>query len=619
MKVKRLADIDFGAMIAERKYYPSPMAWEDQVLYFILVDRFSDNKENLYKDLVGNTVKSGETQPYNVDNCKIKPEEYDIWVENGETWCGGNLRGIISKLGYLKRLGVSALWVSPIFKQVSHYQSYHGYGIQNFLEIDPHFGTKEDLVELVKIAHENGIYVLLDIILNHTGDVFGYDSEKITDGRVDGDGIPIWNGKKFPAKGFKDSKGNPTIPFVKNESLSDVDDDSSIWPIEFQDPDIFSRKGKISNWDYYPEYLEGDFFGLKDISLGEGGLDSYTPSKALLALCAAYKYWMAYADIDGFRIDTVKHMDKGATRFFTTAIHEFASKIGKENFYLLGEITGGRDRAFQTLEETGINAALAIDDIQIRMENTVKGLTNPEEFFDLFRNSVWVGKDSHKWFRNKIVSMLDDHDKVVECDYKTRFCAGDASNRQFLLAGLAFNLTTIGIPCIYYGTEQGFDGEGKDVRFIREAMFGGNFGAFRSKNGHFFNEDTYEYQELSKILKVARENIAIRRGRQYLREISSTGKVFGYPSIMFGDKMLSVVPWSRVLDDEEILLAINTDPNNSLSCWVTVDGSLNNVGDAFNLIYPEKLDSKTIVKEVLPGRIAINITVPPHGIVIYKR
>jgi len=65
-------------------------------------------------------------------------------------------------------------------------------------------------------------------------------------------------------------------------------------------------------------------------------------SAALRHLCEAYKYWIAYADIDGFRIDTVKHMDMGATRYFVSVIREFAQSIGKENFFLLGEITGGR-------------------------------------------------------------------------------------------------------------------------------------------------------------------------------------------------------------------------------------------------------------------------------------
>lgn len=89
---------------------------------------------------------------------------------------------------------------------------------------------------------------------------------------------------------------------------------------------------------------------------------------------------------------------------------------------------------------------------------------------------------------------------------------------------LALNATTLGIPCIYYGSEQLFDGEGGGDaadRFIRESMFGGKFGAFRSRGRHFFIEDNqHVYQELSKIHKLRSQQLTLRRGRQFLRPIS---------------------------------------------------------------------------------------------------
>ena len=161
-----------------------------------------------------------------------------------------------------------------------------------------------------------------------------------------------------------------------------------------------------------PEYFEGDFETLKDIHHGEGTVDNYEPSAALKAICAAYKFWIAFADVDGFRVDTVKHMDPGATRYFTSVIHEFTQSIGKDNFYLIGEITGGRRLAFNTLEQTGLDAALGIDDIPDKMEYLVKGYRDPSDYFNLFRNSLLVNKESHTWFRNKVVTMFDDHDQV---------------------------------------------------------------------------------------------------------------------------------------------------------------------------------------------------------------
>jgi glycosidase len=100
---------------------------------------------------------------------------------------------LTSKIGYLKRLGVTAIWISPIFKQVKFQDTYHGYGIQNFLEVDPHFGSRDDLKTLIKIAHQQGIYVVLDIILNHTGNIFSYDADRYptSSGSFD----PRWDGK----------------------------------------------------------------------------------------------------------------------------------------------------------------------------------------------------------------------------------------------------------------------------------------------------------------------------------------------------------------------------------------------------------------------------------------
>lgn len=236
------------------------------------------------------------------------------------------------------------------------------------------------------------------------------------------------------------------------------------------------------------------------------------PSPVLKYLAQAYKYWIADTDVDGFRIDTVKHMDKGATRFFASVIHEFAQSIGKEKFFLVGEITGGWKRAFETLEETDLDAALGIDDIPDKIEYLVKGYRDPSEYFSLFRNSLLVNKESHVWFRDKVVTMFDDHDQVRKGQSKARFCA-DPDAAKVVLNVLAMNALTLGIPCIYYGTEQCFDGKGDSDRYLREAMFGGAFGAFRTKGVHFFNEENPVYQELGTILKIRKEKKVLSRGR----------------------------------------------------------------------------------------------------------
>jgi len=624
MAERSLADLDFSAL-TNRRFQPSPAAWEDQVLYFLMLDRFSDGREQGYRDNEGNVVTGGTTPPFQLtDTNNATGTEADAarWRAAGGAFVGGTLQGLTSKLGYLQRLGITAVWISPVFKQLPSAHSYHGYGIQNFLDVDPRFGTREDLRNMVAAAHERGIYVILDIVFNHAGDVFAYDADRYPTGARD-QGREVmdarWDGRPYRVAGYRDEAGNPTLPFAPVDLATHPDawPGGAVWPAELQPSQTFTCGGRIGNWDHDPEYLEGDFVGLKDIRHGGGNLDAYRPSAALRAICDVYKFWIAYADIDGFRVDTVKHMDLGATRFFVSVIDEFAMRVGKENFYLIGEITGGRSRAFTTLELTGLDAALGIDDIPDKLEYLVKGYRDPSDYFNLFRNSELVNKESHTWFRNHVVTMFDDHDQVRKGEHKARFCADHGASR-LLVSVLGLNVTTLGIPCIYYGSEQCFDGRGGNDRYIREAMFGGEFGAFGSRGRHFFNEDNPAYRELAKILDVRRQKLTLRRGRQYLRPISADGVDFGLPRHR-GGRMRSVVPWSRLFDSEEILLALNTDADHPAAAWVTIDNDLHQAGDTLRCIYSTEAArvGSTVKVEPRNGK-AARLTIPAAGLEIYE-
>jgi glycosidase len=622
--VQRAADLDLDALSA-REFFPSPTAWEDEVLYFLMLDRFSDGREDGYRGNDGNAV-AGTTPlfgPGDVGNAITSESDAAAWREAGGSWVGGNLPGLRSKIGYLERLGVSAIWVSPVFKQVAGVSSYHGYGVQDFLEVDRHFGTVDDLKAMVATAHEHGIRVILDIILNHAGDVFAYDPDRYWTKDDQGRSFldSRWDGNPYRVAGFRDDQNQPVIPFtgVDLGARPAPSADGGVWPAELYEPAAFTQKGHISNWDYSPEYLEGDFESLKNVHHGVGSIDDYVASPALVALTRVYQYWIAEADLDGYRVDTVKHMEPGATRFFASAVHEFAASIGKENFYLIGEITGGRAFAYDTLEQTGLDAALGIDEIPDKLEGLVKGWRDPSEYFDLFRNSLLVKKASHVWFRDKVVTVIDDHDQIRKGKSKARFCADD-DGAKLALSALALNATTLGIPCIYYGSEQALDGRGGEDRYIREAMFGGAFGAFRSRDRHVFDERAAIYRELSKILALRRERIALRRGRQYLREISADGTSFGLPRKLDG-RMRSLVPWSRILFDREVLLAVNSDPTAPITAWVTIDATLHRDGDNLRCIYstdPAQLDAVVAIETTGDRRAAVQVTVPAAGFVAYE-
>src|SRR5262249_61533179 len=126
------------------------------------------------------------------------------------------------------------------------------------------------------------------------------------------------------------------------------------------------------------------------------------------------------------------------------------------------------------------------------------------------------------WSVQHVVPMFDVNDNIHKGNKKRRFC-GTSEYRKLIFNALAVNLTTAGIPCIYYGTEQGFDSGGQpspsDV-VLRENMFGGCFGGKCSKGVHFFDEDAAVFKAVSKLCELRHKWLALRRGRQYVPEMS---------------------------------------------------------------------------------------------------
>jgi hypothetical protein len=165
-----------------------------------------------------------------------------------------------------------------------------------------------------------------------------------------------------------------------------------------------------------------------------------------------------------------------------------------------------------------------------------------------------------------------------------------------------------------------FDGSGNSDRYLRECMFGGPFGAFRTRDRHFFRENSWLFREIAKILKIRRKQLALRRGRQYLREISGNGVDYGLPQTI-GGELRSVVPWSRILDREELLLAINTDAESPRPASVVVDRDLHPPGAALRCLYSttaSEIGRSIGVAEKPDGKRVVDLTVPAAGFVIYR-
>lgn len=568
-------------------YTPSPSDWRDQVFYFLLPDRFSDGKENDRKLL--NMDLSSEGGLKTIKELRGSNWDWSKWATSGGSrFQGGNLKGITSKLDYLKNLGITTLWVGPIFRQRVELDTYHGYGIQDFLEIDPRFGTKDDLVDLVEQAHSRGMYVILDVIFNHSGSNWLYDPNAgdVYQPHYKGQG---WYDPIHPRNGF----GQP-LP-VNPQKL---EHDDFVWPKELQDRANYVGAGSGSLGagsidDPNAEFRRTDFCDLRKFNLDRGD--------TIWTLVTAYQYWIALADIDGFRIDTFKHVSQDQARAFCNSVKEYAQDLGKDDFFLVAEIAGGDAVEDHYLDITGrnLNACLDIGEQRDTIVRVGKGLESGSTFFSGYSFSQGMG--SHRNWGSQHLSIANDHDHVF--GDKIRLAADACNDHQGTVAA-AIQLFTLGIPCLYYGTEQGLasgaeaserqwlQGWKSSDTYLREAMFGPEhplatgwngtqgktddtlpgFGPHGTAGCHVFNPDHPVYTRISKLAKIRQAYKALRKGRQYQREISFLDQ----PFTLAGAGEL--VAWSRVFDDQEILVVTNPNGAASRSGRVVVDGKLSGSG-----------------------------------------
>jgi glycosidase len=576
-----VSEIDFSP---KHDVFPSPRDWRDQFLYQLLIDRFDDN---------------GDHPPYHPNEAPRGRDESKACV-----FQGGNLKGITRRLDYIKGLGCTAVWISPPFKQrVEDPNSCHGYAIQDFLSIDPRFGTLEDLQELIRQAHARGMYVILDIVINHTGDNWAYaDDEPMPFNEAGRYDFGFWrghDGRHISAEEAASGKLGP---------------DDGVWPTELQDPDVYKRRGYIRDMAgaQRDEKINGDFFSLKDLDLNN--------PKALDAMIRIYKYWISVADVDGFRVDTVGHTEPGATSNFCNAIHEYCKSIGKDNFIIFAEIVEGDELlkrfvggnlpapgAESVEEEYPMFDAVLDFPLYFVLEEVIKGFQAPQVLRDRYESFRHFYRDygaAGQYF----VTFVDNHDQMVR-PYK-RFMNNVDDPGQAVLA-IGYLLTNMGIPCIYYGTEQGFDGGGPSDTYVREAMFGGSWGAFDTHGVHFFNPNHPIYQGIAKVAAARAAHPPLRYGREYFREISGNGEDFGHPI----DSHCTLA-FVRVLDTSSIVVAMNLTAEKRHDC-VLVDANLNPPGSAMiDLLNP---DHRHTVEQNTRGQSFVRVPLEGRTMAILKK
>jgi glycosidase len=527
--------------------FPSPIDWRDTWIYFMMIDRF---------------------------NNPAAPPHHQPWDQPWGDFQGGTFAGIKQQLDYLQELGVGAIWLSPLLKNCQFTPSYHGYGIQNFLAVEPRFSAdpeqarkdpqfvENELRELVDEAHARNIYVIFDIVLHHVGDVFAYSSSG---------SVAPWSNQPYPIL-WRDEHGDA------NPAWSEAPDnpplDAAVWPRELQENRFFKRQGNaFVDTQIIPA---GDFYSLKalvtDYQSTEGTIVFQT-------LVRSFNYLIAKYDIDGFRIDTLMYLDPLFARNFANSIREFAQSIGKKNFFTFGEVWGTEEQiahfigrnAMEEGEPIGVDAALDYP-LFYKLPAVVKGQLAPSELYNMYeyRKQVETGVlSTHGDASSFFVTFLDNHDQNQRFFYHSPGQA-DASDEQVSLGvGCLFSLP--GIPCLYYGTEQGLSGGNSAMECVREALWG---------KPDAFSQNSVFYQAIRDLALVRDTQPALRYGRCYFRTISGDGVHFGISTSAPG-----IISYSRILSDQEILIVANT---NSAANWagaVTVDEGINSAGKQFRVLY----------------------------------
>ncbi len=536
---------------------PSPADWRDVVVYQVMIDRFDDG---------------GDHPPYVAGRTKTGRDP-----QQGYQWQGGNLKGLMRRLDYIQDLGAGAVWVSSPLRQRLDSHTYHGYAPQNFLDVDPRYGDTDDFAAFVRAAHDRGMRVIMDIVIEHTGDLWHYAPGQGTEGRDH----PVWaHGHRFEFGAW--NRGDPQKGFGP---------DDAVWPVELQDPDAFRSAGDMADIGTAggAEAVEGDFMGLKH-------LDLLNP-RVMTVIINCYKYWIAVADVDGFRIDALKHAPRAAASDFIHAIREYALSIGKTNFLQVGEVIGSDEEMRLyignniELRESGASVRVApgttadyphLDAVldhtlQTRLVPVVRGEAPPKMLDDLvverarvYRDQAAAGKYYVAYLENHDLGARDHH-RLLHATFHQEPKGYDRPGGDPRLAIMAYTvlLCGMGIPCLYYGTEQGFDGGGEEDYNVREAMFGGQWGPFDTVGAGFFDPTHPIYQATARLCAIRAREPALRYGRQYLRPISGDGVHFGPP-----EHPGAPFAFARVLDVTEIVIAANPSLEEREVC-VMVDGLLN--------------------------------------------
>ncbi len=452
-------------------HVPSP-DWRDQVIYFAVVDRFADG-DPANNDLGAGEFKAGERTRFN----------------------GGDLKGLTQRLDYVRGLGATALWITPPVanqwvEPSGQYTGYHGYWAEHFKRVDRHFGTLTDYRRLSDALHRRGMYLIQDVVVNHTGNFFTYrDRWKAGD----------------PARGWEAHDRTPPVPRPSQA------------PFHLNDPrDPAQRRAGIYHWtpdvaDYNDPNQELNFqmSGLDD-------LNTENP-RVRRALRDSFGFWVREVGVDALRIDTAFYVPP---EFFTDFLHardpkapglaEVARRTGRRDFHVFGE-GFGIDRPFDDTQARKIERYMTGPEGR----PVLPGMINFPLYGalgDVFARGRPTAELAHRIEATMrlharphlMPTFVDNHDV-------DRFLAGgsEAALKQALLA----MFTLPGIPTVYYGTEQGFTQP-------RAAMFAAGWG---SGGRDRFDTSAPLYRYIASLAQLRREYRLFSRGAPTVLKAEAAG------------------------------------------------------------------------------------------------
>ena len=519
---------------------------QDEIIYFVLPDRFENgDPSNDRGGLSGGPLETG-----------FDPAHKGFYH-------GGDLKGLIGRLDYIQGLGATAIWFAPVFKNKPvqgppgrESAGYHGYWVTDFTRVDPHFGTNDEFKAFVDAAHARGMKVYMDIITNHTADVISF-------AECEGKGeCPYRSVADYPYQRLGGIDGRRINPgFLGHdvrtaENFARLADPNFAYTVKLPSAE---RNVKVPTWLNDPILYHnrgdsifrgessrmGDFVGLDDVMTEN--------PRVVEGLIDIFGSWIDRFGVDGFRIDTARHVNAEFWQAFVPAMMSRARARGNPNFHIFGEVANDDFQPGILAQHTRHDKLPSVLDFAFKQGalRTIAGTAATEVWRDFISQDVLY--EGGEQAALQLPTFLGNHDQG-RFAFHVRRAFPNASKDEILkrvMLGHVLMFASRGVPTIYYGDEQGFAGDGGD-QDAREDMFPSRTAVYNDNQllgtratTAQSNFDTQHalYRLIRELSDMRRNSPALRRGSTMIRATAD------------GPGLLA---FSRVLDGREVLVAINT-------------------------------------------------------------